>query len=419
MGSATQPVGGLLREWRQRRRMSQLDLALGAEVSARHVSFIETGRSVPSRQMVLHLAQRLEIPLRERNAFLLAAGYAPAFRERPLSDPALDAARQAVDLVLAGHEPYPAIAVDRHWSLLASNQAAARLLAGVAPALLQPPANVLRLSLHPEGVAPRIANLAEWRAHLLARLGHQVDVTADPVLVDLMNELREYPVPGGSGPDPRTTELDYSSVVVPLRLVTPAGILSFISTTTVFGTPVEITLSELALETFFPADAPTAAFSAQRRGRSAASGRAPMTSPNQAAVLLFRRMHQEGLLILPNAWDAGTARLIESLGAKAIATTSCGVAWSHGYADGDHLPVPLLLATIAGIARSVKVPLTADVEGGYSSDPAAVGETVAEGDRRRRGRDQHRGRGGHRSICSAPRSRRSGAPPSAPAWSSS
>ena len=256
MGS-TQPVGSLLREWRQRRRLSQLDLALGAEVSARHLSFIETGRSVPSRQMVLHLAQRLEVPLRERNALLLAAGYAPAFRARPLSDPALDAARQAVELVLAGHEPYPAIAVDRHWSLLASNRAAARLLTGVAPALLEPPANVLRLSLHPDGVAPRIKNLPEWRAHLFARLAHQVEVTADPALADLLAELRAYPAPDGPPPG---AEADPAGVVVPLRLAGPAGTLSFISTTTVFGTPVEVTLSELAVEAFFPADAATAAY---------------------------------------------------------------------------------------------------------------------------------------------------------------
>jgi transcriptional regulator with XRE-family HTH domain len=259
MASMGQPVGSLLREWRQRRRMSQLELALGADVSARHVSFVETGRSVPSREMLLHLAERLEVPLRERNALLLSAGYAPAFRERSLSDPALAAARQAVERVLAGHEPYPALAVDRYWSLLASNQAAARLLAGVSPALLQPPVNVLRLSLHPDGMAPRIANLAEWRAHLLARLGHQVDLTADPVLVDLVNELRAYPVPEGGEPEAPGPEVAASSVLVPLRLATPVGMLSFISTTTVFGTPVEVTLQELALETFFPADAVTAA----------------------------------------------------------------------------------------------------------------------------------------------------------------
>jgi transcriptional regulator with XRE-family HTH domain len=193
------PVGHLLREWRQRRRMSQLDLALGADVSARHLSFLETGRSVPSREMVLHLAERLEVPLRERNALLLAAGYAPAFRERPLSDPALAAARQAVELVLAGHEPYPALAVDRHWSLLASNRALGPFLAGVSPDLLRPPVNVLRLSLHPEGTAPRIANLLEWRSHLLARLRRQVDASGDPVLGDLLEELRGYPGPADDG----------------------------------------------------------------------------------------------------------------------------------------------------------------------------------------------------------------------------
>jgi transcriptional regulator with XRE-family HTH domain len=257
MATAAQPVGSLLRQWRQRRRMSQLELALGADISARHLSFVETGRSVPSREMVLHLAERLEVPLRERNALLLAAGYAPAFRERPLSDPALDAARQAVELVLAGHEPYPALAVDRHWSLVASNRAVAPLLAGVAPELLRPPVNVLRLSLHPDGVAPRIANLAEWRGHLFARLGHQVDVTADPVLFDLLKELRGYPVPPGHEQD-TPPEPAFASVVVPLRLQSPAGTLSLISTTTVFGTPVDITVSELALEAFFPADSETA-----------------------------------------------------------------------------------------------------------------------------------------------------------------
>jgi transcriptional regulator with XRE-family HTH domain len=257
MATPAQPVGSLLREWRLRRRLSQLDLALGADISARHLSFVETGRSVPSRNMLLHLAARLEVPLRERNALLLAAGYAPALRERPLSDPALQAARQAVEQLLAGHEPYPALAVDRHWSLVAHNQAVARLLAGLPADLLQPPVNVLRISLHPEGVAPQIANLAEWRAHLLARLGRQVDVTADPVLADLLRELRDYPVP--PGPEPPPAALSPSDVLVPLQLLTPAGTLTLISTTTVFGTPVEVTLSELALETFFPADGTSAA----------------------------------------------------------------------------------------------------------------------------------------------------------------
>ncbi len=257
----TRPVGDLLREWRQRRRMSQLYLALEAEISARHLSFVETGRAQPSRELLLHLAEHLDVPLRDRNALLLAAGYAPAFAERPLADPALAGARQAVDLVLAGHEPYPALAVDRHWTLLASNRAVAPLLAGIAAELLAPPLNVLRLSLHPGGLAPRIANLGEWRRHLLARLRRQVEVSADAVLADLLAELRDDPLYAGpeSAQGPRTAEPDGAEVIVPLRLHSPAGLLSFVSTTTVFGTPVDITLAELALETFFPADPETAA----------------------------------------------------------------------------------------------------------------------------------------------------------------
>jgi transcriptional regulator with XRE-family HTH domain len=253
-GVQTQPVGNLLRKWRERRRLSQLDLACEAEISTRHLSFLETGRSAPSREMVLRLAEYLDVPLRERNALLIAAGYAPAFPERALDDPALQAARKAVDLVLAGHEPYPAIAIDRHWTLIASNNAVLPFMAGADPSLLHPPVNVLRLSLHPAGLAPRIANLAEWRLHLLARLRRQVEVTGDPVLEELFNELSSYPAPGeGAGENE-----EYAAVAVPFRLVTEQGILSFISATTVFGTPVDITLSELALESFFPADAATA-----------------------------------------------------------------------------------------------------------------------------------------------------------------
>jgi transcriptional regulator with XRE-family HTH domain len=258
MMSTVRPLGDLLREWRGRRRMSQLDLACEADISSRHLSFIETGRSTPSREMVLHLAEQLDVPLRERNALLVAAGYAPVFPERPLADPALSAARRAVDLVLSGHEPYPALAVDRHWTLVASNRAVTPLLAGAGPALLQPPVNVLRLSLHPEGLAPRIANLRQWRSHLLARLQQQVEVTADPVLLELMNELRGYPSAGAAEDGVSAPEGEYAGIVVPLRLVTEAGVLSFISTTTVFGTPVDVTLSELALESFFPADEGTA-----------------------------------------------------------------------------------------------------------------------------------------------------------------
>jgi len=254
----TQPVGHLLREWRQRRRLSQLDLACEADISTRHLSFLETGRSQPSRDMVLHLAERLEVPLRERNALLVAAGYAPVFPERPLGDPALQAARKAVELVLAGHEPYPALAIDRHWTLVASNGVVPALLAAVEPALLRPPVNVLRLSLHPSGLAPQIANLAEWRAHLLARLRRQLEVTADPALAELLSELSGYPAPEGAAPGAHAAEGEYDWVAVPFRLNTGHGVLSFISTTTIFGTPVDITLSELAVESFFPADAATA-----------------------------------------------------------------------------------------------------------------------------------------------------------------
>ena len=236
--------------------MSQLDFACEADISTRHLSFLETGRSLPSREMVIHLAERLEIPLRERNVLLVAAGYAPVFPERPLTDPALRAAREAIDLVLKGHEPYPALAIDRHWTLAASNKSLAPFLAGIDPTLLQPPVNVLRLSLHPSGLAPRIANFAEWRSHLLARLRHQLELTADPALSDLIDELCAYPSPGGA--DQPFAAREYAGVVIPLRFITQDGILSFISTTTVFGTPVDVTLSELAIESFFPADAATA-----------------------------------------------------------------------------------------------------------------------------------------------------------------
>jgi len=251
-------AGEYLRTWRQRRRMSQLEFALEADISQRHLSFLESGRSIPSRDMLMHLAERLEVPLRERNAMLLAAGYAPAYAERSLEDPAMEAARQAIDLVLKGHEPYPALAVDRHWNLVAANAALGPMLAGVADrSLLEPPVNVLQLSLHPDGLAPRIANLVEWRAHLLDRLRRQISVTSDPVLADLLRELSTYPVNNTLATIDAAPPTDHGGVLVPLELITDAGLLSFISTTTVFGTPRDITLSELALEAFFPANAET------------------------------------------------------------------------------------------------------------------------------------------------------------------
>jgi transcriptional regulator with XRE-family HTH domain len=250
------PFGEHLRSWRLRRRMSQLDLANEADISTRHLSFVETGRSAPSREMVLRLAERLEVPLRERNAMLVAAGYAPMYRERPLADPAMASARQAVDLILRSHDPYPALAVDRHWNLVAHNAVAGHLFAGVDAELLQPPVNVLRLSLHPRGVAPRLANLGQWRHHLFERLRQQIQATGDRKLQELEAELRGYPVTE----DEDETRLggEVLGIAVPLRLRIGQGVLNLISTTTIFGTPVDVTLQELALETFFPADEATA-----------------------------------------------------------------------------------------------------------------------------------------------------------------
>lgn len=236
-------------------------LALEVGLSSKHLSFLETGRSQPSRPMLLRLAEYLEIPLRERNALLLSAGFAPAFPERALDDAQLDSARQAVRLVLSGHIPYPALAIDRHWTMVDANEAVAPLLADIAEiSLLTPPINVLRLSFHPGGLAPRIANYATWRAHLLDRLRRQVEDSADPLLEDLLRELQAYPAPDTARREmrrPVASVTDVGRFAVPLQLHSEAGILSFISTTTVFGSPLEVTLSELAIEAFFPADETT------------------------------------------------------------------------------------------------------------------------------------------------------------------
>lgn len=250
------PVGALLREWRQRRRLTQMDLALDAAVSPRHLSFVETGRAQPSREMLLHLAEELDVPLRERNRLLTAAGFAPMFRERALDDAALAAAREAIDVILAAQKPWPAFAVDRHWNIVATNHALPQLYEGVAPALFAAPQNALRLALHPQGLAPRIENFAEWRAHLLARLRRQVETSHDPGLASLQAELLAYGYPGRELHAPAAPE---HAVMVPLRVRAGDRVLSFFSTITVFGTPVDVTLSELAIELFFPADAQTAA----------------------------------------------------------------------------------------------------------------------------------------------------------------
>ncbi|RYD32087.1 MAG: helix-turn-helix domain-containing protein, partial [Verrucomicrobiaceae bacterium] len=223
MATAFLMFGDLLREWRQRRRMSQMELSFEAEISTRHLSFVETGRATPSREMVMLLAERLKVPLRERNTLLISAGYAPIFPERSLEDSALSAARTAVDRILAGHESYPALAIDRHWTLIAANKAAQRLMTGVAPELLSPSINVIRLSMHPLGLAPRIANLRQWREHLLTRLRHQIEVTADPVLRDLSREVSSYPIPDSGG---LCAPGEVAGIVVPLQIVTDKGILS-------------------------------------------------------------------------------------------------------------------------------------------------------------------------------------------------
>jgi MmyB-like transcription regulator ligand binding domain len=239
------------------------------------MSFLETGRSMPSRAMLLRLAERLEIPLRERNALLVSAGYAPMYAERRLDDPALKQARKAIDLVLAGHAPYPALAVDRHWNLVSANEMVGLMLTGVDASLMQPPINVLRLGLHPRGLAPKVANYTQWRAHTLMRLRQQIAATADPILIELLAELESYPSAAAADEREHTDDsADYGGVVVPFRLRSEHGILSFFGTTTVFGTPLDITLAELAIESFFPADAYTAE-ALNRMAREALAQRSP------------------------------------------------------------------------------------------------------------------------------------------------
>lgn len=246
-------VGGMVRTWREARRLSQLDLALDAEISQRHLSFIESGRSAPSRDMLLHIAEHLDVPLRERNAMLLAAGFAPAYPIRSLDDPSLVLAKASVERVLKAHEPFPALAFDRHWNIVSANQAVWSLLEMVSKDLLAPPINVLRISLHPEGLAPHIANLAGWRHHLLGQLRRQLRITRDAAFEALLKELNTYPVPASAEAGVQDG-IPVDGIAIPLRLTTPNGILSFISTVTVFGTPLEITLSELTMEAFYPAD---------------------------------------------------------------------------------------------------------------------------------------------------------------------
>ncbi|MFE3289129.1 helix-turn-helix domain-containing protein [Rhodococcus sp. NPDC059234] len=264
-----QPVGTLLRSWRERRRLSQLDLANQAGVSPRHVSFLETGRSRPTRTMLLRLSDQLDIPLRERNTLLLAGGFAPAYPEHSLSAVPMAAIAAAVGQILEAQLPNPTVVVDRHWTMVDGNAAVALFTDGCAAHLLEPPVNVLRLSLHPDGMAPRIVNLAQWRAHLLHRLDSQIAATGDPALRELAAELSRYPSDNGDGA-PECHEgagLVPGALVVPIRFATAAGELAFLSTTTVFGTPLDVTVAELAIETFYPANPETAATLRRNAGR--------------------------------------------------------------------------------------------------------------------------------------------------------
>ncbi|MFK8850269.1 helix-turn-helix domain-containing protein [Streptomyces sp. Ac-502] len=249
-------VGALLREWRVRRRVSQLDLALRADSSARHISFVETGRARPSQEMVLRLAEHLDIPVRERNALLIAAGYAPGFPETPLDDPSMDALRTGMERLLTGYEPFPALVVDATYHVVAANRGIQAMTAGVGAKLLEPPLNAMRITLHPDGLAPRIRNFLEWREHLLTQMQRQLAVMRSAPLRAVYEEVSAYPLPEGG----RETAAGggHAPYALPMVIEHDGRVLSFISTIATFNTPMDVTVSELALETFLPADPETA-----------------------------------------------------------------------------------------------------------------------------------------------------------------
>ncbi|MGW3654845.1 helix-turn-helix domain-containing protein [Streptomyces sp. NPDC005151] len=254
-------VGPLLRSWRERRRLSQLELALRADSSARHISFIETGRSRPSEEMVLRLAEHLDVPVRERNALLVVAGYAPRYAETALDDPAMGALREGMEQLLQGYDPYPALVVDGTYNVVAANRGIAMLLEGVAEHLLAPPLNAMRLTLHPEGLAPRIRNLREWRADLLAQMERQIALARSAELRELYEEVASYPVPeSADGQDEPAGPLSALSFALPMVIEHDGRVLSFVSSIATFNTPMDVTVAELAIETFLPADQETAAY---------------------------------------------------------------------------------------------------------------------------------------------------------------
>lgn len=246
-------VGGLLREWRHSRRLSQLELALAADVSPRYISLVETGRSRPSAEMVLRLAAQLEVPLRHRNRLLVAAGFAPRYRERPLDEPDMTVVREAVLRVLHAHEPYPALVVDRHWNIVMANAPVRHFLADVDPGLLDTPVNMVRLGLDPRGLASRLVNLPEVRSLFRARLSRQLARTGDPVVAALYDEFLAEHGPGESDPPPE------SEVATPMVFRFREHEVRLFSTITTFGTPHDITLDEISIESYYPADAASAA----------------------------------------------------------------------------------------------------------------------------------------------------------------
>jgi len=256
--------GAQLRRWRQSRHLSQLALSVESGVSSRHLSFIETGRAQPSRDMVLLLAARLGLSLREQNALLLAAGFAPVFKEHAIDAPELQAVRDAVELVLQNHEPFPAFAVDGAWNIVRSNCAASLLVDGVSQALLVPPMNVYRVSLHPDGMRARVSNFDAYAAAMVSQLRREANASGRADLMALLREVEGYP---GIRALPRPT-LETTDVTIPLRLRTPDGELAFITTIATFGTPLNVTVAELAIESFFPANAATAALIRSRANRA-------------------------------------------------------------------------------------------------------------------------------------------------------
>lgn len=247
-------MGDLLRDWRTRRRRSQLDLAVDVGVSTRHLSFVETGRSRPSPELVLALAQHLDVPLRERNSLLLAAGYAPRYSHVALDDPAMSQVRASVQRMLDAHDPYPGVAIDRQWNVVIANRAALAMLGGLPESLLGPPPNVYRLCLHPDGLARRTNNFTDWAAYLLGQLRRSITLTGDPKLEGLLDEVLSYPNVVQVAPLQGVTDGDEPPLLVPFRMASPAGELSLFTTLTTFGTPLDVTLDELAIELFFPAD---------------------------------------------------------------------------------------------------------------------------------------------------------------------